>query len=210
MPTLHKVTDYYGQPSRSWKAGCFLCLPGFEGYVAVPAFHVDLPGRPDDCTAYRADVLDAAVPAGGFATPDRDLLGRLAVVAVASLARITKLQKGQAAGGDVYQLRLPGDPGRRFFGQGRDGPAVGLVLLDVEPVGLGGLLKLLIVVVPVVAHVLDAVGQVVQAGHFVQHGGRHLADGPVDVLGRSGDGGVMDCCPSVLSIKEPFSDCPPD
>ena len=82
----------------------------------------------------------------------------------------------------IKELRLLGDPGDSLGVQGRDGPAVFVVLLDMKAVGLGGLLELLVVVVPVVAYILDAVGQVVQVGHFVQHGGRHFADGPVDRL----------------------------
>ena len=43
-------------------AGFESCL--FEWYVAVAAYHVDLPRGPDDGSAMRADVLDAAILAG--------------------------------------------------------------------------------------------------------------------------------------------------
>ena len=47
-----------------------------------------------------------------------------------SLAGGDDLQGGHAAGGEVRELRLPGNPGGGLLGQGRDGPAVFVVLLD--------------------------------------------------------------------------------
>ena len=60
-------------------------------------------------------------------------------------------------------------------------------MLDVEAVGLGGVLEFLVVVIPVVADVLDLMGQIVEMCHFVEHGRCHLADGPVDVFGANVD-----------------------
>ena len=60
-------------------------------------------------------------------------------------------------------------------------------MLDVQAVGLGGVLEFLVVVIPVVADVLDLMGQVVEMRHFMEHGCRDLADGPVDVLGADVD-----------------------
>ena len=64
---------------------------------------------------------------------------------------------------------------------------VGGVVLDAQTVGLSSALEFFIMEVPVVADVLDLIGQVVKMRHFVEHGRCHLADGPVDVLGADVD-----------------------
>ena len=62
-------------------AGLELCL--FEWYVAVAAYHVDLPRGPDNSSAMRADVLDAAIFAG--AAPAFDGCGRFAAIVIVGL-----------------------------------------------------------------------------------------------------------------------------
>ena len=162
-------------------AGFESCL--FEGYIAVAAYHVDLPRGANDGSAMRADVLDAAVLAG--AAPAFDGRSRFAALVIVGLG--FDLEYHFAAGGYILHVGLLGQPFGGFFGQRRDRPAVGGVMLDVQAVGLGGFFEFLVVVVPVVADVLDLMGQVVEVRHFVEHGRRHLADGPVDVLGANVD-----------------------
>ena len=155
----------------------------FEWYVAVAAYYVDLPGRPDDGSAMRADILDAAILAG--AAPTFDGCGRFAALVIVGFG--FDLERRFTAGRYILHTRLLGQPCGGFFGKRRDRPAVGGVMLDVQAVGFGGFLELLIVVVPVVADVFDLMGQVVEVRHFMEHGRRHLADGPVDILGANVD-----------------------
>ena len=162
-------------------AGFESCM--FEWYVAVAAYHVDLPRGPDDGSAMRADVLDAAILAG--AAPAFDGCSRFAALVIVGFG--FDLEHRFAAGGYILHAGLLGQPCGGFFGQRRDRPAVGGVMLNVQAVGLGGFFEFLIVVVPVVANVLDLMGQVVEMRHFMEHGCRDLADGPVDVLGADVD-----------------------
>ena len=162
-------------------AGFESCL--FEWYVAVTAYYVDLPRGSNDGSAMRADVLDAAIFAG--AAPAFDGRSRFAVLVIVRLG--FDLENRFAAGGYILHAGLLGQPCGGFFGQRRDRPAVGGVMLDVQAVGLSGVLEFLVVVIPVVADVLDLMGQVVEMRHFMEHGCRDLADGPVDVLGADVD-----------------------
>ena len=162
-------------------AGFESCL--FEGYIAVAAYYVDLPRGSNDGSAMRADVLDAAIFAG--AAPAFDGRGRFAALVIVRLG--FDLENRFAAGGYILHAGLLSQPFGGFFGQRRDRPAVGGVMLNVQTVGLRGFLEFLVVVVPIVADVLDLMGQVVEVGHFVEHGCRDLADGPVDVLGADVD-----------------------
>ena len=162
-------------------AGLELCL--FEGYVAVAAYHVDLPRSSNDGSAMRADVLDAAILAG--ASPAFDGRSRFAVLVIVGFG--FDLEYRFAAGGYILHAGLLGQPFGGFFSQRRDRPAVGGVMLDVQAMGFGGFLEFLIVVVSVVADVLDLMGQIVEVRHFVEHRRRNLADGPVDVLGADVD-----------------------
>lgn len=155
----------------------------FEWYVAVAAYHVDLPRGSDNGSAMRADVLDAAILAG--AAPAFDGRGRFAALVIVGFG--FDLERRFAAGGYILHAGLLGQPCGGFFGQRRDRPAISGMVIDVQAVGFGGFLEFLIVVVPVVADVLDLMGQVVEMRHFVEHGRRHLADGPVDVLGADVD-----------------------
>ena len=162
-------------------AGFESCL--FEWYVAVAAYHVDLPRGPDDGSAMRADVLDAAILAG--AAPAFDGRSRFAALVVVGFG--FDLEHCFTAGGYIRHTGLLCQPCGGFFGQLRDRPAISGVVLDVQAVGLGSFFEFLVVVVPVVADVLDLMGQVVEMCHFVEHGCRDLADGPVDVLGADVD-----------------------
>lgn len=162
-------------------AGLELCL--FEGYVAVAAYHVDLPRSSNDGSAMRADVLDAAILAG--AAPAFDGRSRFAALVIVGLG--FDLEHRFAAGRYILHAGLLGQPCGGFFGQRRDRPAVGGVLLDVQAMGFGGFLEFLVVVVPVVADVPDLMRQIVEMRHFVEHGRRDLADGPVDVFGANVD-----------------------
>ena len=162
-------------------AGLESCL--FEWYGAVTAYYVDLPRGSNDGSAMWADILDAAVLDG--AAPAFDGRGRFAALVIVGFG--FDLERRFAAGGYILHARLLGQPCGGFFGQRRDRPAVGGVMLDVQAVGLGGFFEFLVVVVPVVADVLDLMGQVIEVRHFVEHGRRHLADGPVDVLGANVD-----------------------
>ena len=155
----------------------------FEGYVAVAAYHVDLPRRPNDGSAMRADVLDAAILAGAATAFD----GRSRFSALVIIGLGLDLEYRFAAGGYILHAGLLGQPCGGFFGQRRDRPAVGGVMLDVQAMGFGGFLEFLVVVVPVVADVPDLMRQIVEMRHFVEHGRRHLANGPVDVLGANVD-----------------------
>lgn len=56
-----------------------------------------------------------------------------------------------------------------------------------QAVSLGSSLEFRVMVIAVVAYVLNVVGQVIEVGHFVEHGGRYLRDGPVDILGTDID-----------------------
>ena len=162
-------------------AGLELCL--FEWYVAVAAYYVDLPRGSNDGSAMWADVLDAAILAG--AAPAFDGCSRFAALVIVGFG--FDLEHRFAAGGYILHAGLLSQPFGGFFAQCRDRPAVGGVVLDVQAVGFGGFLEFLIVVVPVVADVLDLMGQVVEMRHFMEHGCRDLADGPVDVLGADVD-----------------------
>ena len=162
-------------------AGLELCL--FEWYVAVAAYYVDLPRGSNDGSAMWADVLDAAILAG--AAPAFDGRGRFAALVIVGLG--FDLEHCFTAGGYILHTGLLCQPCGGFFGQRRDRPAVGGVMLNVQAVGLGGFFEFLIVVVPVVADVLDLMGQIVEMRHFVEHGRCHLADGPVDILGANVD-----------------------
>lgn len=155
----------------------------FEWYVAVTAYYVDLPRGSNDGSAMRADVLDAAIFAG--AAPAFDGRGRFAALVIVGFG--FDLERRFAAGGYIRHAGLLGQPFGGFFAQCRDRPAVGGVMLDVQAVGLGGVLEFLVVVIPVVADILDLMGQVVEMRHFMEHGCRNLADGPVDVLGADVD-----------------------
>ena len=118
----------------------------FEWYVAVAAYHVDLPRGSDNGSAMRADVLDAAILAG--AAPAFDGRGRFAALVIVGFG--FDLERRFAAGGYILHAGLLGQPCGGFFGQRRDRPAVGGVMLNVQAVGLGGFFEFLIVVVPVV------------------------------------------------------------
>lgn len=155
----------------------------FEWYVTVAAYYVDLPRGSNDDSAMRADVFDAAILAG--AAPAFDSRGRFAALVIVGLG--FDLEHRFAAGRYILHTRLLGQPCGGFFGKRRDRPAVGGVMLDVQTVSLGGFLEFLVVVVSVVADVLDFMGHVVEVCHFVEHGRRNLADGPVNVLGADID-----------------------
>ena len=162
-------------------AGFESCL--FEGYIAVAAYYVDLPRGSNDSSAMRADVFDAAILAG--AAPAFDGRSRFAALVIVGFG--FDLERRFAAGGYILHAGLLGQPCGGFFGQRRDRPAVGGVMLDVQAMGFGGFLEFLVVVVPVVADVLDLMGQVVEMRHFVEHGCCHFTDGPVDVFGANVD-----------------------
>ena len=130
-----------------------------------------------------ADVLDAAILAG--TAPAFDGRGRFAAIVIVGLG--FDLEHRFAAGGYILHAGLLGQPCAGFFGQRCDRPAVGGVMLDVQAVGLRGFLEFLVVVVAVVADVLDLMGQIVEMCHFVEHGRRHFANGPVDILGANVD-----------------------
>lgn len=66
--------------------------------------------------------------------------------------------------------------------QRRDRPAILLVLFNTQAVRLSGGLELHIVIVPVVAGILHLMEQVVEMGHFVEHGRANLRHGPVEIL----------------------------
>lgn len=150
-----------------------------KGYVAVAAYHVDLSRGANDGSAMRADVLDTAVFAGAASALDGR--GRFAAFVIVGLG--FDLEHRFAAGGYILHAGLLGQPCGSFLGQRRNCPAIGGVMLNVQAVCLSRFFEFLVVVVPVVADVLDLMGQVVEMRHFVEHGRCHLADRPVDVLG---------------------------
>ena len=113
-------------------AGLELCL--FEWYVAVAAYYVDLPRGSNDGSAMWADVLDAAILAG--AAPAFDGRGRFAALVIVGLG--FDLEHCFTAGGYILHTGLLCQPCGGFFGQRRDRPAVGGVMLNVQTVGLRG------------------------------------------------------------------------
>ena len=119
-------------------AGFESCL--FEWYVAVAAYHVDLPRGPDDGSAMRADVLDAAILAG--ASPAFDGRGRFAALVIVGFG--FDLERRFAAGGYILHAGLLSQPFGGFFAQCRDRPAVGGVVLDVQAVGFAVSLNFLL------------------------------------------------------------------
>lgn len=118
----------------------------FEGYVAVAAYYVDLLGRPDDGPTLGANVLDAAILAGGASAALYGDRGFFAVIVII-VALYLDLEGGLAAGSEIFHTRLLGQPFGGFLGQSRYRPAVGAMMLDVKAVGLGGSLELLVVVI---------------------------------------------------------------
>jgi len=91
---------------------CCLCL--FKWYVAVATYYVDLLGCADNCPAIRANVLDAAVPAGLAATLDR----RGGFFSAFILVPFDlDLKQRLPAGGNILHARLLGQPCRRFLGE---------------------------------------------------------------------------------------------
>ena len=107
-------------------AGFESCL--FEWYVAVAAYHVDLPRGSNDGSAMWADVLDTASLAG--AAPAFDSRSRFAALVIVGLG--FDLEHRFAAGGYIRHAGLLGQPFGGFFGQRRDRPAISGVVLDVQ------------------------------------------------------------------------------
>ena len=93
----------------------------------------------------------------------------------------------QAAGVDFILAQGFSDPCLRLRGQRRYCPSVFVVLLNVQPMGLGGGFEFQVVVIAVVAYVLDAMHQIVEVRHFMQERGGQLEDWPVKVLGAKID-----------------------
>ena len=148
-------------------APAFVLFP-LEWLTAISADYIDLPRCPDDSAAAGADIFDAAV--NGFLTP---ALG-------GAFHR-------QAAGVDLVLPQGFSDPCLCLRGQRRYRPAILGVLLDMQAVGLSGVLKFLVVVVAVVAYVLDAMNQIVEMRHLMQERGCQLENRPVKVLGAEID-----------------------
>ena len=140
---------------------------------------------PTDGSAFRADILDAAVLAS--AAPALDGRGGFAILVPLAVALALDSDGAQAVRGDVAQLRLLRDPGGGFRRQIRYRPSIGVVVVDGQAVRFGGFLEFLVVVVSVVGYVLHLVDQVVQMSHLMQHRGGDLADRAVDVLGADVD-----------------------
>ena len=120
---------------------------------------------PTDGSAFRADILDAAVLAS--AAPALDGRGGFAILVPLAVALALDSDGAQAVRGDVAQLRLLRDPGGGFRRQIRYRPSIGVMVADSQAVGLGGFLEFLVVIVSVVGYVLDPVGEVVEVGHLV-------------------------------------------
>ena len=156
-----------------------------EGYIAVSAYYIDLPGRTDDGSAMWANVLDTAILAIGTSNIDSRHYSIAVILTIIRLG--LNLEDGLATGGEIILTRLLGQPICSIFGQRRYRPSVSVVMLDVEAVRFGGFLEFLVVIVPVVAYVLNAMGKIVEVSHFVEHGRCHLADRAIDVLGGNID-----------------------
>ena len=122
-------------------------------------------GRPDDGSACRADILDAAVFAG--AAPTLGGRGDFSALVPLAVALALNPDGSQAIRGDVAQFGLLGDPGGGFRRQIRYRPSIGVMVADGQAVGFGGFLEFLVMVVSVVGYVLDLVDQVVKVGHFI-------------------------------------------
>lgn len=60
-------------------------------------------------------------------------------------------------------------------------PAVFVVLFNKQPVGLCRIFEPLVMIIAVVAHVLDTVVEVVEVGHFVEHGAAYFRHGAVEM-----------------------------
>ena len=104
----------------------------FKCYVAVAAYHVDLPRRPNNGSAMRADVLDAAILAGAASAFYGR--GRFATLVIVGLG--FDLEHRFTAGGYILHAGLLGQPCGGFFSQRCDRPAIGGVVLDAQAMGL--------------------------------------------------------------------------
>lgn len=175
----------------------------FEGYIAVAAYYVDLLGCPDDCSALRANVLDAAVLTGAASTALYGDRGFVAIVVVI-VTLYLDLEGGLATCSEIFHTGLLGQPFGGFFRQGRYRPSICAMMLDVKAMGFGGILEFLVVVVAVVAYILDLVNHVVEMGHLMKHGRGHLADGAVDVFG-----GDIDLAVGLVRALPDFVDAAP-
>lgn len=99
----------------------------FKWYVAVATYYVDLLRRPDDRSALRANVLDAAVLAGTASASlycDGVFVPTLVVIAAVHL----DLEGSLAAGRKILHADLLGQPFCCVFGQGRYRPAIPVVM----------------------------------------------------------------------------------
>ena len=124
-------------------------LGNLEGYVAFATYHIHQLGRADDGSAFRADILDAAILAG--AAPALGGRGGFAIISLA-FALALDPDGRLAVRGNVAQFRLLGDPGGGFRRQIRYRPSIGVMVADGQAVGFGGFLEFLVVVVSVVGH----------------------------------------------------------
>ena len=127
------------RPVRIWNS-----FRNLEGYVAVATYYIHQLGRPDDDSAFWADILDAAILTG--AAPALGGRGGFAIIVSLAFALALDPDGGLAARGYVAQFRLLGDPGGGFQRQIRYCPSIGVMVVDGQAVGFGGFLEFLVVV----------------------------------------------------------------
>lgn len=91
-------------------------------------------------------------------------------------------------------------------------------MLDVEAVGLGGILDLLVVVVSIVAYIIDLVHHVVKMNHLMKHYHSNLADRAIDVFRGDVDLAMrlvyvlldfIDAAPAFITITPQIKAWPP-
>ena len=129
-------------------AGGIGILCPLEWFSAIPADYIDLTRFPDNSTAAGSDIFDTAV--NGFLT-----------------ASLGATLYWQAAGVDTGLAQGFFEPSLCLRDQLRYRPAIFLVLLNFQTVGLGGGLKLHVVIIAVIAYILNIMFEIVEVGHFM-------------------------------------------
>lgn len=139
---------------------------------AVPAQDIDCLGGADGVAASGTGQLSSA----GF------LRGGSCGVSSVSAASGSGVVLQSTGHLDVLPALLE-DVGEGVIGDGGDCPPIAGVMLDVQPVGLGGGFESLVVVGVTPAAILDPVLEVPEVCHLVQEGADDILDGALQRVG---------------------------
>lgn len=139
---------------------------------AVPAQDIDCLGGADGVAASGTGQLSSA----GFL---RGLSCGVSGVSAAFGSGVVLQPTGHL---DVLPALLE-DVGEGVIGDGGDCPPIACVMLNVQPVGLGGGFESLVVVGITSAAILDPVLEVLQVSHLVQEGADDILDGALQRVG---------------------------